>query len=132
MKNKIQLFSKNFHLIISLIIVIPTAIIYGFSHSLLLPQYLDIPEITKDLANFMRAIMCLYFGISFIWFLGILKNKYWKTATQLNFVFMLTLAVGRLLSMVLDGIPSLGFVFGVLAELMLAGFSFSQLRKYNV
>jgi len=125
------LFSKNFHLIISLIIVVPTAIIYGFSPSSLLPQYLNIPVVTRDLANFMRAIMCLYFGISFIWLFGILKNKYWKVATQLNFVFMLTLAAGRLLSMILDGIPSLGFVFGVLAELILAGFSFYQLRKHS-
>lgn len=132
MKGKINWISKNLHLIISLSIVIPTAIIYGSAPFTLLPKYLDIQPTTIDLSNFLRAIMCLYLGISFIWVLGVFKPKYWKTATQLNSLFMLTLALGRMLSMILDGLPSNGYIFGVLAELILGFYAIYQLKKYKI
>jgi hypothetical protein len=111
--------------------VVPTAIIYGSAPSTLLPRHLDIQVTTVDLSNFLRAIMCLYLGISFIWILGILKIEFWKIATQLNILFMITLGTGRLLSMVLDGLPSGGYIFGVIAELVLGFYSAYQLKKYN-
>lgn len=110
-------------------IVVPTALVYGFSPATLFPQYLDIQVATIDLSNFMRAIMCFYIGVSIIWFLGIFKTNYWKLATQLNLLFMSTLATGRLLSMLLDGMPSGGYIFGVIAELLLAIFALYQLRR---
>jgi hypothetical protein len=131
MKNTLNWISRNLHLIISLFIVVPTAIIYGSAPSTLLPRHLDIQVTTVDLSNFLRAIMCLYLGITFIWILGILKIEYWKIATQLNILFMITLGTGRLLSMVLDGLPSGGYIFGVIAELVLGFYSAYQLKKYN-
>ena len=128
MKQKII---KNLHLLISTCIVIPTALIYGVSPTIFLPQHLDITVTTTDLSNFLRAIMSLYLGISYIWILGIFKNKYWKMATQLNLLFMATLGSGRLLSMFLDGMPSGGYIFGVIAELVLAYYAFFQLRRYG-
>ena len=120
---------KNLHLVVSLIIVVPTAIIYG--SPTILPQYLNIEVHTIDIANMLKAIMFLYLGISSIWVLGILKAEYWKSATQLNILFMLTLACGRVLSMILDGLPTAGYIFGVLAELIIGLFSLYQLRKYK-
>ncbi|WP_243643653.1 DUF4345 domain-containing protein [Tenacibaculum sp. M341] len=76
--------------------------------------------------------MFLYLGISIVWFVGILKLKYWKIATQLNILFMLTLGVGRLFSMLVDGVPSNGYIFGVVAELVLGAFSVYQLKRYNL
>lgn len=73
---------KRLHLLISVVIVVPTAIIYGFAPATFLPKHLDIQVTTTDLSNFMRAIMCLYIGVSIIWLLGIIKNKYWKVASQ--------------------------------------------------
>jgi len=129
MDSKLNWVHRRLHLIISTIIVIPTALIYGLSPSTLLPQYLDIQVETIDLSNFMRAIMCLYLGISCIWILGILKGKYWKVATQLNLLFMTTLGAGRLLSIVIDGMPTGGYIFGVVAEFVLAVFAFLQLCR---
>lgn len=120
---------KNLHLITSLVIVIPTAIIYGSPS--ILSDKLDIQVETIDLSNMLKAIMCLYIGVSVVWILGILKDKYWKIATQLNILFMLTLATGRILSMIFDGMPTGGYVFGVLAELTLGAFSTYQLHRYN-
>ena len=127
--HKINWILKNLHLIISLFIVIPTAIIYG--SPTMLPQNFDIEVNTIDLSNMTKAIMCLYLGISLVWILGIWKNEYWKSATQLNIVFMLSLAMGRVLSMILDGLPTGGYIFGVIAEFVLGIYSIYQLKKYK-
>ena len=129
MKDKANWFFKNLHLLVSLLIVVPTAIIYG--SPLILADKLDIQVNTIDLSNMLKAIMCLYLGISSVWIMGIWKSEYWKIATQLNILFMFSLATGRVLSMVSDGWPTDGYVFGVIAELMLGLFSVYQLRKYN-
>jgi hypothetical protein len=79
----------------------------------------------------LKAIMCLYFGISIVWILGIWKTDYWKPATQLNILFMLTLATGRALSMLTDGLPTEGYIFGIIAESAIGFFAVYQLKKYG-
>jgi hypothetical protein len=79
----------------------------------------------------LKAMMCLYLGISFVWIMGIWKSNYWKNATQLNILFMLALATGRLLSMLFDGLPTKGYIFGVIAEFSLGIYSIYQLKKYK-
>ncbi len=129
MTDKVKWIFKNLHLIVSIFIVIPTAIIYGSPS--MLPQHLDIQVNTNDLSNMLKAIMCLYLGISLVWILGIWKKEYWKMATQLNILFMLTLATGRVLSMLLDGFPTGGYIFGVIAEFVIGLYSIYQLKKYK-
>jgi hypothetical protein len=67
-----------------------------------------------------------------VWFLGIWKTEYWKSATQLNILFMLTLAMGRVLSMLTDGLPTGGYIFGVIAEFAIGFFSIYQLKKHTL
>ena len=129
MTDKTNWIFKNLHLLVSISIVVPTAIIYG--SPLILPEQLDIQVNTIDLSNMLKAIMGLYLGISIIWILGIWKSKYWKRATELNALFMLTLAFGRALSMVIDGLPTGGFIFAIIAEVLLGLFSIYQLKKYS-
>ncbi|WP_046757207.1 DUF4345 domain-containing protein [Kordia jejudonensis] len=129
MKSKLNWILKNLHLIVSLLIVVPTAIIYGSPS--VLPEHLNIQVKTIDLSNMLKAIMCLYIGISLVWIIGIWKAEYWKIATELNIVFMISLAIGRALSMVMDGLPTGGYVFGIIAEFVLGFYSMYQLKKYG-
>jgi hypothetical protein len=129
MTDKINWIFKNLHLLISILIVLPTGIIYGSPS--ILPEQLDIQVNTIDLANMLKANMCLYIGISIIWILGVWKTEYWKRATELNILFMLTLAIGRGLSMIMDGFPTGGYIFGIIAEFALGIYSIYQLKKYN-
>ncbi len=130
MEGKLNWILKNLHLLVSLLIVVPTGLIYG-SPSILSRQ-LDIQVNTIDLSNLLKANMCLYLGISVVWVLGIWKTNYWKRATELNILFMLTLAIGRAFSMVMDGFPTDGFVFGIIAECILGFYSIYQLKKYKI
>ncbi len=129
MKRKINWILKNLHLIVSLSIVVPTAIIYG--SPTILPEYLDIQVNTIDLSNMLKAIMCLYLGISIVWIMGIWKTEYWKIATKLNILFMISLAIGRALSMLMNGLPRGGYIFGIIAEFALGFYSIYQLKKYG-
>ncbi len=122
---------KNLHLIISVLIVIPAALFYGLFPNETLPVLFDFEVQSTDLKNVFRAILGLYLAFSALWVLGILKSDFWKMATLSNFIFMIGLVFGRMLSMVLDGIPSPAFSYGIISELILAIFALYQYRKYK-
>ena len=122
---------KNLHLIISVLIVIPAALFYGLFPNETLPILFDFEVQSTDLKNVFRAILGLYLAFSALWVLGILKSDFWKMATLSNFIFMIGLVFGRMLSMVLDGIPSPAFSYGISGELILAIFALYQYRKYK-
>ena len=50
--------------------------------------------------------------------------------TIVNITFMASLAFGRIISLAVDGVPSSGFIVGLLAECILAIISIIQLKKY--
>ena len=93
LKTKQDIISK-IHLIISVLIVVPVAFVYGFNPS----SEFDIHLNTVDEHNFFKAIMGLYLGFSILWVLGIFKANYLKVALITNLIFMLGLGFGRLLS----------------------------------
>lgn len=110
-----QKFVVKIHLIISAVIVIPVSLIYGFDPEL---QFEIYPK-TLDEHNFLKAIMGVYIAFSILWVLTIFNEKYLKTALISNMIFMFGLGFGRVLSILLDGIPTFGYVFGTFAELFL-------------
>jgi len=118
-------FIYKIHLLISILIVVPVAIIYGFQPNLIFDIHLD----TIDEHNFFKAIMGLYLGLSFLWILGIFKSNYLKLAITTNVIFMLGLGFGRLISILLDGVPSFDYIYGTLAELLLGFYGIWVLRK---
>ena len=122
---------QNLHLILSVLIVIPAALLYGLSPNDTLPLLFDFEVQTTDLKNIFRAILGLYLAFAVIWILGIFRDDCWKIATVSNFVFMFGLVFGRMLSIILDGIPSPAFAIGIIGELILGLFAFYQYRKYE-
>ncbi len=122
-----QDFINKIHLIISVLIVVSVSFVYGFNPS----SQFDIHLNTIDEHNFFKAIMGLYLGFSILWVMGIFKANYLKLALVSNMIFMLGLGFGRLLSLVLDGAPTFGYVFGTFAELFLGFYGLWVLKKYN-
>ena len=122
---------KNLHLLISTLIVVPAALIYGLFPEQSLPIMFDFHVETTDLKNVFRAILGLYLAFSLLWIMGILNSSLWKVATLSNFVFMTGLVFGRIFSMLVDGLPSPAFTYGVLGELILAIFAFLQYQKFK-
>ncbi|WP_179337457.1 DUF4345 domain-containing protein [Winogradskyella ludwigii] len=125
LKTKQQIITK-IHLIISVLIVVPVAFVYGFNPS----SEFDIHLNTIDEHNFFKAIMGLYLGFSTLWILGVFKVNYLKLALVTNIIFMLGLGSGRVLSWFVDGVPTFGYQFGTFAELFL-GFYGLWAMKYQ-
>ncbi|MGB5417855.1 DUF4345 domain-containing protein [Algibacter sp.] len=120
-----QDFINKIHLIISVLIVIPVAFVYGFNPG----SQFDIHLNTNDEHNFFKAIMGLYLGFSVLWLLGVFIKNYLKLALITNLVFMLGLGAGRVLSLMLDGTPTFAYVFGTFAELGLGFYGLWVLHK---
>ena len=116
---------SKIHLIISVLIVVPTALIYGFKPELSFDIQLD----TIDEHNLFKAIMGLYIGFSVLWMLGIFKSNFLKIAIITNVIFMLGLGSGRIMSILLDGTPTFSYIFGTIAELVLGLYGLWVLNK---
>lgn len=93
---------SNLHLTISILIVVTVAFVYGFKPDL----WFDVKVKSIDEVNIYKAIMGTYIAFSSLWFVGIIREKFWQMATISNFLFMLGLAFGRMISLLFDGIPS--------------------------
>jgi hypothetical protein len=124
--SKQQVITK-IHLVISAVIVVPVAIVYGFQPDSQFDIYLE----TIDEHNFFKAIMGLYLGFSVLWILGIFKESFLKMALVSNMIFMLGLGFGRLISLGLDGLPTFGYIFGTFAELFLGFYGLWVLKSYS-
>ncbi len=122
---------RNLHLILSVLIVVPAAFLYGVYPEKTLSFLLDFQVNTTDLKSVFRALMGLYLSTAVVWLIGIFNTAYWKTATILNLVFMTGIGFGRLSALLVDGLPSTTFGYGIIGELLLAAFSYAQLRKYT-
>jgi hypothetical protein len=119
-------FIVKIHLIISVLLVIPMSFVYGFN-----PDYqFDIQLNTVDEFNQFKAIMGLYLGFSSLWILGIFKSDYLKLAIVSNIIFMLGLASGRLLSLLTDGTPTIGYLFGTFGELFLGCYGIWVMKRF--
>ena len=121
-----QDFINKIHLIISVLIVVPVSFVYGFNPD----SQFDIHLNTIDEHNFFKAIMGLYLGFSIIWLFGIFKTNYLKIALVSNMIFMLGLGSGRVLSLIVDGTPTFGYIFGTFAELFLGIYGLWVLKRW--
>jgi hypothetical protein len=119
---------RNYHLILSSIIVISAAFVYGFNPNL----FLNVDINTIDEENILKAIFGLYMALASLWILGICNQKFWQTATICNMLFMFGLGFGRIISIISDGIPSTIFVLGTLGELVLGIYALVQLKKRKI
>ena len=115
----------NIHLWISIPIVFSAGLSYGFYPETLLDLH---PE-TLDEQSFNKAIMGLYFGFATFWCLGLFKKSLHKSALISHVCFMLLMAFGRLLSIILDGVPSGLYVYGTIGEFFLGFYGLWVLRK---
>jgi len=119
-------------LIISTIILTIVSLTYGLSPNNILPKFFDFQVESIDLKQTFRATMGLYLGMVALSVIGIFKPRHWRTATISTVFFMSGLALGRIISLVLDGIPSIYFSIGLALELTLAFWGIINLNKYKL
>jgi hypothetical protein len=124
--------TKNLHLAISAIIITIISLVYGLFPHEILPRFFDFKVDSIDLKQIFRATMGVYLGMAVLWVIGIFKPSHWKIATISNVIFMSGLAAGRIIGLIMDGIPSISFSAGLGLELTLALWGIINLNKYRL
>ena len=85
--------------------LLPIALSYGASPARSLDLLFGIGVETTNATHIFRAVMGLYLGMVVIWLLGAFRPSLTAPALVCCAVFMLGLALGRVLSLVVDGLP---------------------------
>ena len=93
-------------LLIVAIGLIPIALSYGLIPEKSISYLFDISVSEINLIHILRAVMGLYLALILFWFIGAFKIQLRQTAIYSLIVFMFGLAAGRILSLILDGVPN--------------------------
>ncbi len=109
--------------------LVPIALSYGLVPGASIPMLLDFPVEGTNQTHVFRAIMGLYLANVLFWVIGALHAPLRRPALMTLFIFMAGLAAGRLLSLVIDGMPNAVLFFYLIAEVALAVLAFAALRR---
>lgn len=101
----------------------PIALSYGLVPGQSLALLYGIIDPDLPTRHVFRAVMGLYFGMICFWLAGVLRPNLRIAAIWTVFVFVTGIALGRLLSLSLDGWPGPLLFFYLLAEFVLAATS---------
>jgi hypothetical protein len=91
------------YLLAAVLIVTPIALSYGIDPAKTLPRFLDIKVEGTDQTQIFRAMMCLYLGAVLFWAVAAFKPDWQRPAVAWAIIFALSLAVGRVISLIVDG-----------------------------
>lgn len=88
------------------ILIVPIALNYGLDPGRTLPLTLDVHVEGTNQTHIFRALMCLYLGTAVYWGIGAFNPSWQRMAVIYAIFFAFSLAAGRAISLVVDGIPS--------------------------
>lgn len=109
--------------------LIPVALTYGLVPDRSLNYLFDVSVSTVNGTHIFRAIMGLYLALIVFWVIGAYRAEVRQAALYSLVVFMLGLAAGRTLSLVVDGMPNGLLVVYLVLELILGLLGLQLLKK---
>jgi hypothetical protein len=104
---------------------------YGVAPAAVLPKVLDLSIEGTDLTHILRAVMGLYLGMIVLWVLGAFQPTLTRAAVIAEVFFMLGLAFGRVVSIIVDGVPSLLLIGYTVVEIMMGLWGILVLKKHS-
>ncbi|MCT8159631.1 DUF4345 domain-containing protein [Pseudoruegeria sp. SHC-113] len=120
--------SDRLVLILAALGLVPIALSYGVMPSATVTYLLGFPVEGVNQTHVFRAIMGLYLANALFWLAGASRPNLTIPALWVLFLFMAGLAAGRILSIVLDGMPNGVLLFYLVAELFFAALALRCLR----
>jgi len=100
----------------------PIALSYGVDPANVLPKLLGFPVEAPNETQIFRALMCLYLGMCLFCALAAFRREWQRVALIWAIIFMASLATGRLLSIILEGMPASLLNWYLVVEAAMAGF----------
>ena len=86
--------------------LVPIALGYGLVPEKSMDYLFGISVTGINLAHILRAVMGLYLALVIFWVIGAFKVHLRQAALYSLVVFMFGLAAGRILSIIVDGVPN--------------------------
>ena len=120
---------RKLFLIIAAIGLTPFALSYGAAPSASLPYLFDFGVDSQNLTHIFRAVMGLYLALMGFWIAGALSSALTVPALWSLVIFMFGLAAGRLLSLLLDGVPHWLLVIYLVLEVVFGWVGLRLLRS---
>ncbi|MCK5191255.1 MAG: DUF4345 domain-containing protein [Methylococcales bacterium] len=115
---------KKYFLIFAFVAVGIIALLYGVSPKWFAQTFLDVPELSLDIAHILRAVMCLYIALGLFWLYAAFNDTYRNFAVLTTAIFAGGLVTGRIISLFADGQPSGILVLYVAMEFVLVPVAF--------
>ncbi|MDJ0514550.1 MAG: DUF4345 domain-containing protein [Methyloceanibacter sp.] len=96
----------RFFLLGAALLIVPIALNYGLFPAKSLPLFLTIPDLSTDQTHIYRGVMCLYLGVGLFWAVSAFVSEWQRVAVITVIGFAWSIAVGRVISLIVDGWPS--------------------------
>jgi len=109
--------------------LMPVALSYGLQPDRSLGFLFDVSVSNVNGTHIFRAIMGLYLALIAFWIIGAFKAEVRQAALYSLVVFMLGLAAGRALSLLVDGMPHWLLVVYLALELVIGILGLRLLKK---
>ena len=111
---------RRYFLILIAVCIAPIALSYGINPEASLPWLLGIDASDPNLRNIFRAVMGLYLALVVFWIAGALRSDLRLPALYSLFAFVTGIALGWILSVVVDGWPHPLLTFYLVNEIGLS------------
>ena len=107
----------------------PIALAYGLVPTITVPMLYGVEIDSINVTHIFRAVMGLYLAMVVFWILGATRTPLRFAALCSMVVFMGGLAMGRLLSLLMDGIPGALLVIYLVLEVGFAAVAFKLAKE---
>ena len=123
---------KKVLLVLSFATVCIIALLYGISPQWFFDTFLVTSQKPSiDQSHILRAVMMLYIALGFFWLYCAFSDRYRDAGIIVVAVFCGGLVAGRILSVIVDGIPSPILILYIFMELSLVPVCIWLMRRDN-
>lgn len=121
---------KKILLVLSFVTICVIALLYGVSPQWFFETFLvNSQEPSIDQSHILRAVMMLYMALGLFWLYCAFSDKYRDAGIIVLSVFCGGLVAGRILSVIMDGMPSPILILYIFMELSLVPVCIWILRR---
>ena len=123
---------ESIFLLVAAVGLTPVALAYGLVPATTVPMLYGVEIDSINITHIFRAVMGLYLAMIIFWILGATREPLRLAALCSVVVFMGGLAMGRLLSLFVDGIPAAPLVIYLLLEVGFALVAYKLARSLQI
>ena len=125
MKNMMRIY-----LLAAGVFLIPVALTYGVDPAAMLPKFMNVTVEGTDQTHMFRALSWLYLGMVAFCIIAPFTPEWQRVAVIWAVFFALSLAIGRIISIFVDGMPSGMLLFFLAVELVVGSVGLLLLNRY--